>query len=329
MKIARGIILAVLAISAAITAGCGEGRETAAAGSDDTIRVGIVQLIDNGAFTDMREGFIGRLRELGYDEDRLIIDYRNANGDTGTLHSICQAMVSARMDVVVTIATPPTQAFVNMESDIPNFFISVSNPVQAGVISDMAHPDMNSTGTSNAIPVEEMFSLAARLTPGIETFGLIYSAGEINSVMTAESAKRYMNANGIAYREAIVTSSSEVHQAMLSLVGNVDAIFVPNDSIVQNAMAQVAEAARENGIPVFGSSAVMVASGAFATISIDDHTIGAMTADMVHEYLSGTSIEDIPAVTVSNFTMVINQTTADAIGISLPEDVLASAVLLD
>jgi len=186
----------------------------------------------------------------------------------------------------------------------------------------------HSTGTSNMIPVEEMFALANRLTPGIETFGLIYSAGEINSVMTAESAKRYMDANGIAHREAIVTASSEVHQAVLSLVGNVDAIFVPNDSIVQNAMAQVAEVARENGIPVFGSSAVMVASGAFATISIDDHTIGAMTADMVHQHLSGTSIEDIPAITISEFTMVINETTADAIGISLPDDVLASAVLL-
>jgi putative ABC transport system substrate-binding protein len=73
----------------------------------------------------------------------------------------------------------------------------------------------------------------------------------------------------------------------------------------------------------------MVGSGAFATISIDDKTIGAMTADMVHEYLSGKPIEEIPAVVVSEFTMVINRTTANAIGIALPDDILSGAVFLD
>lgn len=329
MKCKRGMLLLAAVIMTLMLSGCaGNGGSTQGA-SDDVTRIGLIKLVENGAFIDMREGFTARMQELGYTDDNLLIDYRNAGGDTGTLHTICQAMVSAGMDVVVTIATPPTQAFVNLESDIPNFFISVSNPVQAGVITDMARPDRLSTGTSNAIPIDEMFALARRLTPGIETFGLIYSAGEINAVMTIESAKEYMAANGLSYREAVVTASSEVQQAAQSLVGNVDALFIPNDSMVQNAMAQVAEVAREAGIPVYGASAVMVASGAFATISIDDHTIGAMTADMVHEYLSGTSIEDIPAVVVSEFTMVINQTTADAIGVVLPDDVLATAVLLD
>ena len=323
--IKKVLVLLVLSALVFTVIGCdGNG----AGGNSDAIRVGIVQMIDNGAFTDMREGFIGRLRELGFDENSLVIDYRNAHGDAGTLHSICQAMVSARMDVVVTIATPPTQAFVNMQSDIPNFFISVSNPIQAGVISDLAHPDMNSTGTSNLIPVDELFALADLLTPGIQTFGIIHSAAEINSVQTAESAMAFLDANGINHRQAVVTSSSEVHQAALSLVGNVDAIFVPNDSIVQNAMAQVAQVAMEHGIPIYGSSAVMVESGAFATISIDDYTIGAMTADMVARYLGGTPIEEIPAVVVSDFTMVINTATASALGIELPQDVLDSAVLI-
>jgi len=328
MVFLTAIMVVVMAFMFNGCAGNAGGTQGASV-SDDTIQVGLIKLVENGAFIDMREGFTARMRELGYDEDRLVIDYRNAGGDAGTLHTICQAMVTAGKDLVVTIATPPTQAFVNLESDIPVFFISVSNPVQAGVITDMSRPDRLATGTSNAIPIDEMFALARGLTPGIETFGLIYSAGEINAVMTIESAKAYMAANGMAYREAVVTASSEVQQAAQSLVGHVDAFFIPNDSMVQNAMAQVAEVAREAGIPVYGSSAVMVADGAFATISIDDQTIGAITADMVYQYLSGTSIEDIPAVVVSDFTMVINTTTADAIGVVLPEDVLAGAVLLD
>lgn len=85
----------------------------------------------------------------------------------------------------------------------------------------------------------------------------------------------------------------------------------------------------EEGIPVYGSSAVMVESGAFATISISDTQIGAITADMVKQYLDGTPIEEIPAIVVDQFTTVINQTTADEIGIVLTDDILNTAVIVD
>ena len=295
----------------------------------EPIRVGIIQMADNGAFTDMREGYIDRMRELGYSEDDMTFDYRNAQGDMSNLVSICQTLIESGVDYVVTIATPAAQAFVNMESDIPLFFISVSNPVGAGIITDMEHPDKNATGTSNAIPVDEMFKLSDELTPGCKTYGLIYCTSEINSVTTINSAKEYMDANGLSYVEAVVTSSNEVQQAVESLVGRVDAIFVPNDSVVQTAMSVVAEVANDAKIPVYGSSAVMVNSGAFATISISDREIGALTADMSYQYLQGTAITDIPSVVVSNFTMVINKTTADAIGVELSEEVLAQAQLVE
>ncbi len=295
----------------------------------EPVRVGIIQMADNGAFTDMREGYIDRMRELGYSEADMTFDYRNAQGDMSNLAAICQAVVESGVDYVVTIATPPAQAFLNMESDIPLFFISVSNPVGAGLITDMAHPDKNATGTSNAIPVDEMFKLSDELTPGCKTYGLIYCTSEINSVTTVNDAKAYLDANGLKYVEAVVTSSNEVQQAVESLVGRVDAIFVPNDSVVQTAMSVVAEVASDAKIPVYGSSAVMVNSGAFATISISDREIGALTADMSAQYLNGTAVADIPAVVVSDFTMVINKTTADAIGVTLSEDVLAQAQIVE
>ncbi len=294
-----------------------------------TYTVGIIQMADNGAFTDMREGYIARMRELGYGEDVMTFDYQNAQGDMTNLASICQAMIAANVDYVVTIATPPSQAFLNMDSGIPQFFISVSNPVGAGIITEMAHPDKGCTGTSNAIPVDEMFKLSDQLTPGCETYGLIYCTSEVNSVTTIENAKAYMDANGLKYVEAVVTNSGEVQQAAQSLVGRVDAMFIPNDSVVQTALTAVAEVAKDAKIPVYGSSAVMVASGAFATISISDTEIGSMTADMSNEFLTGTPIADIPAVVVSDFTMVINKTTADAIGVTLSDDVLAQATLIE
>lgn len=299
------------------------------AGQDDgKLTVGIVQMADNGAFTDMREGFIQRLEELGYTEDQLEIDYKNAQGDATNLNSICQEMVSSDVDLIAAIATPAAQAVVNMGSDIPVIFISVSDPTGAGIITDLEHPDKNATGTSNAIPVDEMFALSDELIPGCQTYGLLYNTSEVNSVTTVEQAKAYLDEHGLSYEEAVVTNSSEVQQAAQSLVGKVDAIFVPNDSVVQTAMPQVAEVAREAGIPVYGSSAVMVASGAFATISISDTQIGAMSADMADQYFQGTPISEIPAVVVSEFTTVINTDTADALGITLSQEALDSATLL-
>ena len=319
MKKLFAVVLSVVLVLSLLTAA-----------SAETKTIGIVQMADNGAFTDMREGFIAEIRALGYTEDDIVFDYRNAQGQADVLDTICTTMIENDVDLVVTIATPPTQQMVNKESGIPVFFISVSNPVGAGVITEMEHPDKLATGTSNAIPVSAMFELSDQLTPGCATYGLIYCTSEVNSVSTVSSAKEYMDANGIAYEEAVVTNSSEVQQAAESLVEKgVDAIFVPNDSVVQTAMATLAEIAKDAGIPVYGSSAVMVNSGAFATISISDTEIGAITADMVDEYLKGTAVEDIPAIVVDQFTMVINSTTAAAIGVELSEDVLAQAVVVE
>ena len=297
--------------------------------AEDLIHVGIIQMADNGAFTDMREGFIDRMRELGYDESRMTFTYRNALGDMTALVANCEAALDDGIDVAVTIATPPTQAFCNLDRGVPQFFISVSNPVGAGVITDMAHPDMNATGTSNAIPVDEMFKLADQLTPGCQVYGLLYCQSEINSVTTAKQAKDYMDKNGLTYVEQVVTNVSEVQMAVDVLLETVDAIFVPNDSVIQTAMSVVADSAAEMGVPVYGSSAVMVQSGAFATISIADRDIGAITADMLNRYLTGTPIEEIPAVVVDEFTMVINKTTAEMIGVELPADVLERAVIVE
>ncbi len=305
------------------------GGSTPEDGGEKPTQVGIIQLADNGAFTDMREGFISRMRELGYTEGKMEFDYKNAQGDMSNLNSICQEMASAKKDFIVAIATPAAQAIVNLDCGIPVFFISVSNPVGAGIITDMNKPDKNATGTSNAIPVDEIFKLSAKLTPQVKSYGILYNTGEVNAATTAKAAMEYLKSQGIDYKEAVVTSSSEVQQAAQSLAGSVDAIFVPNDSMIQSAMPQVAEVAKEAKIPVYGSSAVMVNSGAFATISIDDPTIGAMTADMAVQYMNGTPIEEIPSVVVSQFTTVINKTTASAIGAELSGETLSTAVVVE
>ena len=300
--------------------GCSGNGSQQADSADDKLKVGIVQMIDNGAFEEMREGFIAELEAKGYGEDKVDIVYKNAQGDATNLNTICQEMVDSDVDLVAAIATPAAQAMVAMESDIPVIFISVGNPVGAGVITEMEHPDKNATGTSNAIPINEIFELSDSLTPGMQTYGLLYCTSEVNSVTTAENAKAYLTERGLHYVEKIVTNSSEVQQSAQSLVGDVDAIFVPNDSVIQAAMPLVAEVARDAKIPVYGSSAVMVDSGAFATVAITDTEIGAISADMAIEYLEGKAIADIPALVVPANAIVVNEDTRETLGITLTDE---------
>ena len=317
-------VMAMMAAAVMVmgVAGCSSSSttttDTASDDSADKTVIGIVQMADNGAFTDMREGFIAEMNAKGYDDSNTEFVYKNAQGDATNLNTICQDMVSQGVDLVATIATPTTQAMVNLKSDIPVVFISVSDPVGAGILTTLENPDNNATGTSNAIPVSDIFGLADELTPGIGKYGILYTSGEVNSVNTAKNTKEYLDSKGIAYEEIVVTNSSEVQQAAQQLSSECDAIFVPNDSVIQSAMPAVAQAAKDAKIPVYGSSAVMVNDGAFATIAISDTQIGAISADMAYEILAeGKTPADIPAQVVGATDTVINKTTMEAIGVTV------------
>lgn len=330
------MVMLVLAVSVFALAGCGGSKESGTSkntsGSSENsekLTVGLIQMADNGAFTDMREGFIQQLRDKGYDESKLEVIAKNAQGDATNLNTIVQDMVSRNVDLIATIGTPATQAVVNIGSEIPVVFISVSDPVGAGIITSMDKPDKNATGTSNAIPVNQIFDLADKLTPGNKTYGVMYNTSEVNAENTAKAAMKYLDSIGLNYVESVVTNSSEIQAATETLVGKVDAIFIPNDAMIQSAMPLVAQVAREAKIPVYGSSAVMVASGAFATIAISDTEIGAISADKAIENLEGKAIAEIPAVVVEANQTVVNKTTLEALGIKLTEDISSGIQLVE
>ena len=267
----------------------------------------------------MKQGILNKLAENGYTEETAEIVYQCAQGDATTLATICSSMDG--YDLVFCIATPATQQFVNLESETPCFFCSVSAPVAAGVISEMDSPDKNATGTSNAIPVDAIFALADVLTPGLQKYGLIYSTSETNAVNTVEACEAYLDAQGIAYVAKTVSSSADVASVTEALIADgVDAIFVPNDSNVQAGVSALAELCNESGIPTYCSSATTVASGCFATVAIDDVGIGEKTEELALEYLNGKKIEEIPAIVVPADYVSIGIGARDALGLSLEEN---------
>lgn len=315
MKFKKIITVGLCAmLAASVLTGCGKDGDNK--NSSDKKKIGVISMVENGAFTDMRDGILEEMKAKGYTEENTIYDYQCAAGDASALSSIVSNMTDGSYDLVFTIATPSTQALVNAESDTPNFFCAVSAPVAAGVISDMDKPDKNATGTSNAIPVSEIFELAQDIKP-VKKYGLIYSGNEDNATNTIKESKEYLDSKNIEYIEKTAPTSNDIETAVNALIDDgAEAIFIPNDSIIQDGIPKLVEICREKGIPTYASSATTVASGCFATLAIDDKGIGAKTADMAIEYLNGTALEDIKAQVIGIDYCTINKETMESLNLT-------------
>lgn len=287
---------------------------TGCSAQDDKITVGIVQIVEHTSLDMIRESLVAELTTKGYDESKIKIDYQNAQGDQSNLNSICKKFVGDNVDVIVAIATPSAQAAAAATSDIPIVFSAVTDPLAANLVSDLNKPTGNITGTSDAIPVDQVFELCKELTPEVKTFGFLYTASEVNSQSVIDEAKKYAKDYGFDYQEVAITNTSELQQAAYSLANKVDAIYTPIDNTIASAMTVLSEVGRESKIPVYVGADSMVMDGAYATVGINYEVLGQKTADMVVEVLEGTPISDIPVATLDNFEKVINKTTANKIG---------------
>lgn len=288
-------------------------------GNSRHLTVGIIQMMEHPSLDLIRESFLEEMANLGYDD--VVFDHRNGTGDMGSLTTIAQMFVGNQVDLILAIATPAAQAAAGAVeaagSDIPIIFGAVTDPVRAELVASLDNPDRNITGTSDVICVDSIFAFAKELAPDARTFGLVYNIGEVNSVSVINRTKERFAEWGFTYLEATVTGTAEVQQAALSLVGHVDAFFTPIDNTVASAMPVFARVGMDAGLPIFTGADSMVMDGGLATVGIDYAILGAETARMVSQVLGGTSVSDMPVVTMQDFRTLVNRYTADYIGVSL------------
>lgn len=282
---------------------------------EDQLTIGIVQIVEHTSLDMIRESLVEELGAKGLvDGQNVKIDYQNAQGDQSNLNSICKKFVGDGVDVIVAIATPSAQAAAVATSEIPIIFSAVTDPVAAKLVTNLEKPEGNVTGTSDAIPVDEVFELCQELTPEVKTFGFLYTTSEVNSQSVVEEAKALAPDYGYDYEEVAITNTSELKQAAYSLAGKVDAIYTPIDNSIASAMTVLSEVGKETKVPVYVGADSMVMDGAYATVGINYEDLGRQTGDMVAEVLNGKEIRDLPVATLDEFQKVINKTTAKAIG---------------
>ena len=310
------------ALLLSLLAGCGSAPKAdteKTGGGEKVYKVGIIQHMDHPSLNQINKKIQETLKPL-VDEGKVEIVEKNASGDQTMLPTILGGLVDDGCDILVPIATPTAQAAAAETTEIPIVFSAVSNPIEAGLVEAFDKTDKNITGVSNSIAIEDIFKLAEELTPDVKTFGFVYNTSEINSVTGIERAKKYCDANGLAYKEAVVTGTADVQQAAASLAEEVDAFFTPNDNTVASAMAAYLQVADKAGIPIYCGADSMVNDGGFATVGIDYDVLGVQTGEMVKRIINGDSIADTPVEQVAEYAKMINIKTADKLNIEIPEE---------
>ena len=322
-SLAAGLAL-VVALGA--LAGCG-GEKKAADGGKKMVTVGIAQLVEHGALDAANKGFVAGMASQGFKENENVkYDRQNAQADQSNLQNIAQRFVSNKVDLICAIATPAAQTMANATKDIPIVATAVTDYEAAKLVASNSEPKGNVTGTSDMNPIKEQLELLLRLVPNAKTIGTIYSSSEVNSQLQVDLLKKYAAANGVEIVEATVSNVNDIQQAAQSLVGKVDAVYVPTDNVLASAMPTLAKITEPAKLAVVCGEGGMVMAGGVATLGIDYYKLGEQTGEMAGDILSGKAKPaTMPVQMQKSFKVIINKENAEKIGIKIPEDLLKEA----
>ena len=316
-------LLLTLAMAVSMVA-CGGSEPAPSEGGEtsETLRIGILQLIEHNALDSAREGFVQALADNGLkDGETIVLDYQNAQGDPSNLSTMSQRFVNNDSDLVLTIATGAAQSMASNTTEIPILFTAVTDPVDAGLVASNDAPGGNVSGTNDMSPIAQQIDLMLQLKPETKTVGLLYNSSEDNSILQIDIVKGVLEEKGIAWVEQTVTNSSDVQQAAQSVVPKVDAVYLPTDNVIASAMPIVAQVANEAKVPVICGEENMVTGGGLATLGLNYYNLGYQTGEMaVRILLEGADISAMPVESQTDFNYVINGETAAAIGIEIPAE---------
>ena len=282
---------------------------------EDVINIGILQYVEHDSLDANREGFIDGLKEAGYvDGENIKINVLNAAADNSNLQKMAETLGNSN-DYIFAIATPAAQAVANVVTDIPVYFSSVTDPVDAGLVESLEKPGGNVTGTTDGGPITEQVDLLLSIVPEAERIGIIYNSGETNSLGEATKAADYIESLGKEPVVSTVTSTNDISQAMSALVSEVDAIFTVTDNTIASAMPLVGDLAKEAGLAVVGGSKDMVVENGLATYGLDYYELGKQTAQLlVKQIEEELDTADIPVESAAVLELVVNEAYAAAIG---------------
>jgi putative tryptophan/tyrosine transport system substrate-binding protein len=295
-----------------------------------TKTIAVTQIVEHPALNAIRDGLKEELANQGFTAGKnLKWQWTNAQGNQTTAVQIAQKIAGEAPDAIVAISTPSAQAVASAAlQNAPNtaiVFSGVTDPVSAKLVSNLQQPGGSITGVSSLTPVADHLKLITQITPKVKRVGVIYNAGESNSAYLVKLIEEIAPKQGLSIVAATIANSSEVASAAKSLVGRVDAIYIPTDNTVVSAIDSVIKVGVQNQLPIYAGDNNTVAAGAIATLGFDYRDMGRQTAKMVARVLRGEKPGTIAVEPPGKVDLVINSKSAATMGVKIPANVLKNA----
>ena len=263
------------------------------------------------------------LHDLGYDEGKdFQLEVRSAGGSAGSLASLASDLVASKMDVIVAFQTPAATAAKLATENVP-IVMYVADPVRQGFVKSLSRPGGNLTGVdpAGAETTEKNLEIVRELLPSVQRVAILANASDPFHEPFLEHIKSAAGEMKIEIDPIMVHSADELNADFTDIVTwRAEAVLV-QPSITQRGIADLALQYR---IPAIGVPA-LVELGGLASYTADPEALYRRCADFVDKILKGARPADLPIELPTKFLLAINLQTAKALGIKVPQTILARA----
>jgi len=271
---------------------------------------------------------VQRLRELGWIEGRTIaIEYRWAEGRTERAAEIAAELVQRKVDVIVTSGTSLIAAAMQATSVIPIVFAAAGDPVGAGLVASLARPGGNVTGLSNQGPdlAGKRLELLREIVPGLGRLAILANVGNPLVVLDMREVQATARTLGLEVITLEIRRGEDIVPAFEALNGREEALYVVFDALVNTHRIRNNTLALAARLPTMHGHREFVEAGGLSLMSYGPNLSNQFrrAADFVDKILRGAKPADLPVEQPTKFDLVINRTTAKALGLMVPDKLLA------
>ncbi|MBN2502114.1 MAG: ABC transporter substrate-binding protein [Anaerolineales bacterium] len=321
MKVSKSILFVVVML-ALIMSACGPAEQAAEV---ETYTVGVVNYAP--LFDPLIDGFKARMTELGYIEGvNITYIYERASG-LDAVEGLVTFYIEQNVDLILTTSTPASQitAQLTADSGIPVVFGGVTDAVSSGIVASMENPGANVTGVMVGLGVHTgRVDMFLEMVPDAKRLYAPLNAENSAVVVAADATRAYAETVGVQMVEPVISTEEDTLTAINSIPSNADALFVYPDTLLTAYPDELVQATLAAGVPLISQEPALVESGALFCISNDWTQTGRDAAEKADLALKGTKPADIPVGFDQTF-LTINLQSAEALGMTIPADVLAQA----
>jgi len=280
------------------------------------------------AMSQWTAAFVQRLRELGWVEDRTIaIHYRWAEGRTERLAEIAAEFVRLKVDVIVTNSAAPVVAAKQATSVIPIVIASAADPVGTGLVASLARPGGNVTGLSVQMTdlAGKRLELLREVVPGLRRLAIMVNPGASAAILEINEAQAAAKMLGLDIAAFEIRRAEDIVPAFEALKGRAEALYVVADPLITSNRLRINTLALAARLPTMHTFREGVEVGGLMSYGTNNPDLFRRAADYVDKILRGAKPGDIPVEQPTKFDLVINLTTAKALGLTIPESFLLRA----